>query len=71
MAIREGDPDLIDKIPDERNATTVEEVLAWLEEHNHPRWLWIQSSNLHPEGMRHSTMSHPLNRSVDYIAFLA
>jgi len=36
VAIREGDPDLIDKIPDERNATTVEEVLAWLEEHNHP-----------------------------------
>jgi acetyl-CoA synthase len=36
VAIREGDPDLIDKIPDERNASTVEEVLAWLEEHNHP-----------------------------------
>jgi acetyl-CoA synthase len=36
VAIREGDPDLIDKIPDERNATSVEEVLAWLEEHNHP-----------------------------------
>ena len=36
VAIREGDPDLIDKIPDERNVTTVEEVLAWLEEHNHP-----------------------------------
>jgi CO dehydrogenase/acetyl-CoA synthase beta subunit len=36
VAIREGDPDLIDKIPDERNAATVEEVLAWLEEHNHP-----------------------------------
>jgi acetyl-CoA synthase len=36
VAEREGDPDLIEKIADERNATTVEELLAWLEEHNHP-----------------------------------
>jgi acetyl-CoA synthase len=36
VAIREGDPDLIDKIADERSVTTVEELLAWLEEHNHP-----------------------------------
>jgi acetyl-CoA synthase len=36
VAMREGDPDLIDKIADERNATTVDELLAWLEEHNHP-----------------------------------
>ena len=36
VAVREGDPDLIDKIADERNATTVDELLAWLEEHNHP-----------------------------------
>ncbi len=36
VAIREGDPDLIEKIADERNVTTVEELLAWLEEHNHP-----------------------------------
>jgi len=36
VAIREGDPDLIDKIADERNATTVEELLAWMEEHSHP-----------------------------------
>jgi len=36
VAEREGDPDLINKIADERNATTVEELVAWLEEHNHP-----------------------------------
>ena len=36
VAIREGDPDLIAKIADERNVTTVEELMAWLEEHNHP-----------------------------------
>jgi len=36
VADREGDPDLIDKIPDERNVSTVDELLAWLEEHNHP-----------------------------------
>jgi acetyl-CoA synthase len=36
VAIREGDPDLISKIADERNATTVEELLVWLEEHQHP-----------------------------------
>jgi acetyl-CoA synthase len=35
VAAREGDPDLIDKIADERNATTVDELLAWLEENNH------------------------------------
>ena len=36
VARRENDPDLIGKIADERNATTVDELLAWLEEHNHP-----------------------------------
>jgi len=36
VAIREGDPDLIDKIADERNVTTVEELLVWLEENGHP-----------------------------------
>jgi acetyl-CoA synthase len=36
VAVREGDPDLIGKIADERNVTTVEQLLAWLEEHNHP-----------------------------------
>ncbi len=36
VADREGDPDLIDKIADERNATTVDELLAWMEEKNHP-----------------------------------
>jgi len=35
-AIRAGDPDLIDKIADERVATTEEEVLAYLEEVGHP-----------------------------------
>jgi acetyl-CoA synthase len=35
-AIREGDPDLIDKIADERVATTEEEVLAYLEQIGHP-----------------------------------
>jgi acetyl-CoA synthase len=36
VAIREGDPDLIDRIADERNVTSVDQLLAWLEEHNHP-----------------------------------
>jgi acetyl-CoA synthase len=35
-AIREGDPELIDKIADERVATTEEEVLAYLEQTGHP-----------------------------------
>jgi acetyl-CoA synthase len=33
---REGDPELLDKIADERNINTVEDLLAWLEAHNHP-----------------------------------
>jgi acetyl-CoA synthase len=33
---REGDPDLIARIADERQVTSVDELLAWLEEHNHP-----------------------------------
>jgi acetyl-CoA synthase len=36
VAHRENDPDLIDKIADERSVTSVDELLAWLEEHNHP-----------------------------------
>ncbi|UCD98634.1 MAG: CO dehydrogenase/CO-methylating acetyl-CoA synthase complex subunit beta [Chloroflexota bacterium] len=36
VAEREGDPDLITKIADERNATSVDELLAWMEENNHP-----------------------------------
>ncbi len=36
VAIREGDPDLISKIADGSVATTVEDLLAYLEEHNHP-----------------------------------
>jgi acetyl-CoA synthase len=36
VALREGDPDLIDKIADERSVTTVEELLVYLEEHTHP-----------------------------------
>ncbi|MGB7875414.1 MAG: acetyl-CoA decarbonylase/synthase complex subunit alpha/beta [Anaerolineales bacterium] len=33
---REGDPELLDQIADERNVNTVEDLLAWLEAHNHP-----------------------------------
>ncbi len=36
VAEREGDPDLLEKIADERNVTSVDELLAWMEEHNHP-----------------------------------
>ncbi len=36
VAAREGDPDLLDKIADERHVITVEELLTWLTEHNHP-----------------------------------
>ena len=36
VADREGDPDLINKIADERTASSVEELLAWMEENNHP-----------------------------------
>jgi acetyl-CoA synthase len=36
VAQREGDPDLIGKIADDHNVTTVEQLVAWLEEHNHP-----------------------------------
>jgi len=36
VAERQGDPDLIDKIADERSATTVEELLPYLEEKGHP-----------------------------------
>ncbi|MCU0489070.1 MAG: acetyl-CoA decarbonylase/synthase complex subunit alpha/beta [Anaerolineales bacterium] len=36
VAIREGDPELIGKIADERNVSTVDELLAWMEEHGHP-----------------------------------
>jgi acetyl-CoA synthase len=36
VAHREGDPDLIDKIADERSVSNVDELMAWLEEHNHP-----------------------------------
>ncbi|MFM8319871.1 MAG: acetyl-CoA decarbonylase/synthase complex subunit alpha/beta [Chloroflexota bacterium] len=36
VAIREGDPDLISKIADGNSVQTVDELMAWLEEHNHP-----------------------------------
>ncbi len=36
VAIREGDPDLIDKIADERTASTVDELVAFLAEKEHP-----------------------------------
>jgi len=35
-AEREGVPDLVDRIADGRNVTTVEELQAWLQEKNHP-----------------------------------
>ena len=36
VAKREGDPDLLSRIADDTTAGTVEELLAWLEEHDHP-----------------------------------
>jgi acetyl-CoA synthase len=36
VAEREGDPDLLEKIADERHVTTVDELLTWLTEHEHP-----------------------------------
>ena len=36
VAEREGDPDLVQRIADERYVSTVDELLAWLEEHDHP-----------------------------------
>lgn len=39
VAERENDPDLIDRIADERNVSTVDDLLAWMEEHNHPALL--------------------------------
>jgi len=36
VAEREGDAELIDRIADERSVTTVEELLPWLEQHDHP-----------------------------------
>ncbi|OGN90420.1 MAG: CO dehydrogenase/CO-methylating acetyl-CoA synthase complex subunit beta [Chloroflexi bacterium RBG_13_48_10] len=36
VAAREGDPDLLEKIADERHVITVEELLTWLTEHDHP-----------------------------------
>jgi len=36
VANREGDPDLMSKIADDSCASTVDDLLAWMEEHNHP-----------------------------------
>ena len=36
VCVREGDPDFMEKIADDKSATTVEELLAFLEAHNHP-----------------------------------
>ena len=36
VAERQGDPDLIDKIADERGVTTVEDLLPFMEEKGHP-----------------------------------
>jgi len=33
---REGDPDLLERIADERNVSAVDELVSWLEAHNHP-----------------------------------
>ena len=35
-AERDGDPDLLQKIADEREVNTVDDLLAWLEAQNHP-----------------------------------
>jgi acetyl-CoA synthase len=36
VAEREGVPDLVDRIADERSVTTVEELVAWVDEKKHP-----------------------------------
>jgi len=36
VAASAGDPDLLDKIADERHATTVDELLNYMTEHEHP-----------------------------------
>ncbi len=36
VCVREGEPDLMDKIADERSVTTVDELLRWLKGHEHP-----------------------------------
>jgi acetyl-CoA synthase len=36
VCAREGDPELLDKIADERNVSGVDDLVAWLEAHNHP-----------------------------------
>jgi acetyl-CoA synthase len=36
VAEREGVPDLVDRVADERSVTDVEQLMAWLEEHDHP-----------------------------------
>ena len=36
VAKRAGDPELIDRIADERTVSTVEELLPWMEKNNHP-----------------------------------
>ena len=36
VCTREGDPDLMDKIADERQVATVEQLISWLKEHRHP-----------------------------------
>ncbi|MGD2144024.1 MAG: CO dehydrogenase/CO-methylating acetyl-CoA synthase complex subunit beta, partial [Anaerolineae bacterium] len=36
VAERQGEPDLIDRIADERDVTTAEELVQWIKEHDHP-----------------------------------
>lgn len=36
VCVREGDPDFLNKIADERQASSVKELVLWLKEHKHP-----------------------------------
>ena len=36
VAAREGDPELLSRIADDTSASTVDELLAFMEEHGHP-----------------------------------
>ena len=36
VCVREGDPELLNKIADEHHATTVQELISWLKDHKHP-----------------------------------
>jgi acetyl-CoA synthase len=59
VAAREGDPDLLDKIADDRNVTTVDELLAWMEEHNHPALTMDPIPKIRMRAEGKITPSHP------------